>query len=50
MKKKKKLFSNFSFLVEDTEKGINRHFLVYKISVREKNFKGIAQKIGLPYP
>ena len=32
LKKKKKLFSNFSFLVEDTEKWIKHHFFVYKIS------------------
>ena len=30
--KKKQFFSNFSFLVEDTEKWIKHHFFVYKIS------------------
>ena len=50
LKKKKKLFSNFSFLVEDTEKWIKHHFFVYKKSISDQNFKGISQKIGLPHP
>ena len=50
LKKKKNLFSNFSFLVEDTEKWIKHHFFVYKKSITDQNFKGIPQKIGLPCP
>ena len=50
LKKKKKLLSNFSFHVEDTEKWLKHHFFVYKKSISDQNFKGIAQKIGLPCP
>ena len=50
LKKKKKLFSNFSFLVEDAEKWIKHHFFVYLKSISDQNFKGISQKIGLSRP
>ena len=43
LKKKKKLFSNFSFLVEDTEKWIKHHFLSIKIHNWSK-FQGHISK------
>ena len=47
---KKRTFWKFSFPVKDTENWIKHHLFVYKRSITDQNFKGVAQKLGLPSP